>query len=258
MHWTGTGMAVGRTEAGEPLSAVRPWPTARRRSFAQFRRASSRLSPARTPALPPVMTAPTRGQVLMVAALISLTSLATAVVMAQGIGYLDTRPGPGTTPYLSDAPQGPVHAPSTGPTGSQESSVAGETLNGRGPGRGPGTPPRVEQPDGAVPDRVVPERSPHGGARSDSRPGTVAASPGNTSSPAGGTRGGGAANGSVLSDSGPRPKPAPTQSLSRRARSASTHSSTSSSSSGSTPSATIRARMSLTGSPNASPVIRSV
>jgi len=257
MHWTGTGTTVhfpGTADPGPPSRM-------RSRSVAASTRASD--CPIRIPAMPPaspVTTAPTRGQLLVVAALVTLTSLATTIVMAQGVGYLETDPGPNTTPYLSDDPWGSMHAPSAGTTGGREPSLARETLVW----------PKPERPDHAVRERT---EDPGSGTRV--RP---AATPETGSSRRRGGRVGERNNGegnngvgnAVVSSDALEPGPSRVgakrpaiesvlgQSRSRRARSASTHSRTSSSSSGSTPSATIRARMSLTGSPNASPVIRSV
>lgn len=145
MNWTGVDTAVHSAVVAEPgpPSVMRPEQGLPPVPVTTARRRSPLLSAApKTPATPlsPVTPAsPTPRQVLVVAALVSLTSLATAVVMAQGVRHLDVGPTPGTTPYLADAPHGPIRAPLVGTTaGSHRSSVTGQA---------------PDRPGSAVPDR---------------------------------------------------------------------------------------------------------
>jgi len=174
MHWTGTGTAVRSVEEAEsgPLSIM---PVRSRRSLSRVSgRRTGRISqPVESPELlprrlsrPPGPTiAPAPGQLVVTAALVALTSLATAVVMAQGIRHLDTTPGPDTTPYLADAPRGPVRVPPLGRIGGRGASVLGGDVSNQvgpvspdlsGPVRGaPGPLSGGGSPDAATPGRLL-------------------------------------------------------------------------------------------------------
>lgn len=163
MHWTGTGTAVrsvDETESG-PLS-VMPVRSRRPLSLASGRMSQPVESPQPLPhrlsRLPRLTVAPTPGQLVVTAALVALTSLATAVVMAQGIRHLDTSPGPDTTPYLADAPRGPVRVPPLGRVGGRGASVLGDVSNQVGP-----VSPDLKGPaDRGVPGPLSGEGSPYG------------------------------------------------------------------------------------------------
>lgn len=195
---------------------------------------------------------PPRRQTLAVMALVALTWLATTVVMAQGARHLDTGPARNTTPYLAEYPQGPVRAPSVGPTEGRRSALTVDPENDYSqPPRSRRGQPTAEFSKDASTDVVT------AGEVSGPAAETLLGSSGEVPSTrrpasAGGGSAADAQPGSPAGAAGHR------QSRSRLARSASTHSRTSLWSSGSTPSATIRARMSLTGSPRESPDIRSV
>lgn len=175
MHWTGTGTAVRSAEEAEsgPLS-VMPVRTRRSLSGISGRRTARIVRPAESLEplphglfRPPGLTiALAPRQIVVTAALVALTSLATAVVMAQGVRHLDTSPGPETTPYLADAPRGPVRVPPLDPIGGSGASVPGDVSNQVGPvspdrkgpaGEGvPGPLSGKGSRNGALPDSVVP------------------------------------------------------------------------------------------------------
>lgn len=111
------------------------------------------------------------GQLVMIAVLVVVASIATALVATQGVRQLDLGPREGTTPYLAVEPRAPVHVPpgvSRGPHTAQPPPV--ESDDGAGtPARPPGAERRQSPgtPESAAPPKlpgVPPEgRSPEVG-----------------------------------------------------------------------------------------------
>ncbi|MGH3655310.1 MAG: hypothetical protein ACRDUA_01500 [Micromonosporaceae bacterium] len=111
-----------------------------------------------------------RSQLPIVAALVAVTSFATALVVAQGARQLDISPRQATTPYLAARPSGPVRVPATSSTApdrdakdrdakdTRSTSDAAPQPGGRG---GWSEPDRSTDRDRRTPERgQVPEAAP--------------------------------------------------------------------------------------------------